>query len=104
MDAPDVESLHSGYSPSIDPGATLTDVGGVSSNLDDATALSQAFIDGHKPFMSKMPWENPIMEPIFWRSRYSAVYGNAVEVAQPAPAAEQLEKIRKRATDVSELP
>ena len=39
----DGESVGAGYSPSIDPGADTVDVGGVSSNRDDATALSHAF-------------------------------------------------------------
>ena len=99
---PDVESLHVGYSPSIDPGATLTDVGGVRSNSDNTTALSHAFIDRHKNLSCLrcrgrfQSWNgDPLTSPsIGMPSSWS------VEVAQPAPAAEQLEKIRKRATDI----
>ena len=61
---PDIDSLHSGYSPSIDPGATFTDAGGLSSHLDDATALSHAFIDRQKPFMSKMPCDPPAVQSL----------------------------------------
>ena len=76
----------------------------LSSHVDDATALSHAFIDRHKPFMSKMPWENSIMEPIFGDPPAVQPLGmpssSSVETAQPVPAAEQLEKIRTKATDI----
>ncbi len=36
----DGASMGAGYSPSIDPGAETVDVGGMSSHIDDSTALS----------------------------------------------------------------
>ncbi len=78
----DLFALNASYSPSIDPGAATIDVGGGSSHMDDSTALSHAFIDRHKPFLWKMPWENSIMEPIFRGSIGSAVVGHALIVGR----------------------
>ena len=73
----DGASMGAGYSPSIDPGAETVDVGGVSSHIDDSTALSHAFIDRHKPFLSKMPWGKSYHGTHFWGSISSAVTRHA---------------------------
>ena len=82
--------LHSTRNEGSDSIPCGTDVGGLSSNLDDTTAISQAFIDRHKPFMSKMPWENSIMKPIFGDPPTLQSTGVpsswSVEMAQPLPA------------------
>ena len=100
----DLGSFDAGYSPSIDPGAATIDVGGVSSHMDDSTALSHAFIDRHKPFLSKMPWENSIMEPIFGDPSSVQSLGMpsswSVDISQPVPATEQLERLKTKATDI----
>ena len=90
----DLGSFDAGYSPSIDPGAATIDVGSVSSHMDDSIALAHAFIDRQKPFLSKMPWENSIMEPIFGDPSSVQSLGMpsswSVDISQPVPATEQL--------------
>ena len=66
--------------------------------------MQRAFIDRHKPFLSKMPWENSIMEPIFGDPLGVQSLGMpsswSVDISQPVPATEQLRRLRTKATDI----
>ena len=75
----------------------MPDIGGISFDRDQSTALSQALINRHKPFLSKMPWEGEIMDQILSDAPRD------VSLGMPSSwrvDSERLETWKARATDI----